>query len=34
MGEAFDKVLNLAETPEEAMARVKDETLKAMAASS
>jgi len=31
LGEAFDKVFNLAETPEAAMARVKDETLKAMA---
>ena len=34
MGEAFDKVLNLTETPEEAMARVKEETTKAMAAAS
>jgi maltose-binding protein MalE len=33
LAEAFDRVLNLTETPEEAMARVKDETMKAMAAS-
>ncbi len=32
LGEAFDRILHLAETPEEGMARVKEETLKAMAA--
>ncbi len=30
MGEAFDNVLHLTETPEEAMARVKGEVIKAM----
>ena len=32
MGEAFDRILHLTETPDEGMARVKDETLKAMQA--
>jgi ABC-type glycerol-3-phosphate transport system substrate-binding protein len=34
LGEAFDKVLHLTESPEDAMARVKAETLKAMAEAS
>ncbi|NLE45289.1 MAG: extracellular solute-binding protein [Chloroflexi bacterium] len=34
LGEAFDRIMHLAETPEEGMARVREETLQAMASSS